>query len=137
MRYESELMNHADRELRLVGYSPESEDMMDYQIWYQTMEMVSAFSQVGHSGGSAPYHIHILGQLLNFEALTPITNNPDEWINVSDFLSPPATWQNCRDSRMFSFDGGKTYYNLDECRHGWKARLFGRTRKMHTAQEVG
>ena len=40
-----------------------------------------------------------------FEPLGPLTDDPDEWVEVADGL-----WQSRRKSSAFSCDGGKTYH---------------------------
>lgn len=137
MTEESNLVAHAKFELKRVGYSPDSEDKMNRNIYFHTAAIVRHFSECGHSGGSAPIHLDMIEKLLRFEPLGPLTDDPDEWINVADFGGPgsPALWQNRRDGRMFSEDGGKTYYSVDEFRYGWKAKLFGRKGKIYKSEK--
>jgi hypothetical protein len=54
-----------------------------------------------------------LHALLGFKTLSPITSNPDEWIDRSDTSGSPL-WQNTRDPSVFSLDAGKSWYSLDE-----------------------
>lgn len=96
MTEESNLVAHARHELNLIGNGP----MIDDHV----LEIVKIFSEQGHSGYSAMYTANLINKLLNFENLTPLTNNPDEWVEVVDEL-----WQNKRNSAAFSKDGGKTY----------------------------
>jgi hypothetical protein len=105
---ESNLVIHARQELELLGNGPEIND--------HVLEIVKIFSRAGHSGSSAFYTIHILEQLLSFKNLTPLTDNPDEWIHVAEetWGSPGGVWQNRRNGEAFSNDGGKTYYLLSE-----------------------
>jgi hypothetical protein len=129
----SNLMAHAEQELKWAGYSPECEDPMDQAIYKHTMMIVQHFSLCGHSGGSAPIHLDMIEKLLRFEPLGPITDNPDEWQHVGEDGFDGPTWQNRRDGRMFSHDGGRTYYSVDELRRGWKRKLFGRIGKKYRA----
>jgi hypothetical protein len=129
----SNLVEHAERELRVVGYTINSEDEMDLSIYYTTMEIVKLFASVGHSGGSASVHTHMINRLLQFQSLTPLTDNPDEWVDQSEFSGTP-TWQNKRSSDCFSEDGGQTYYSVDEFRTGWRRRLFGLKGKTYTSE---
>lgn len=129
----SNLMLHAEVELKRAGYSLESEDEMDRVIYRNTMGIVRLFSMCGHSGGSAPIHTDMIAKLLSFEPLGPITSDVHEWQKIADGMGfEDPTWQNRRDGRMFSHDGGKTYYNVEELRYGWRRRVFGR-RKMYTS----
>ncbi len=47
--------------------------------------------------------------MLQFKNLRPLTNNPDEWMDVGD-----NCWQSCRNPEAFSLNGGITYYLLSE-----------------------
>lgn len=76
------------------------------------MEMVETFARQGHTGSSAALMLAILERLLQFKPLTPLTYEPDEWVDVSDFSGCPM-WQNKRDSTVFSTDGGETHYSVD------------------------
>lgn len=96
MNEESNLVTHAQTELELIGNGP----MIDDHV----LEIVKIFSEQGHSGYSAMYTINLITKLLSFENLAPLTNNPDEWVDVLDGM-----WQNKRNSAAFSNDGGKTY----------------------------
>lgn len=103
---ESNLVTHAYRELELAGWFRDEPEIAESLV-----AAVRAFASYGHSGGSAPLCINMLHQLLNFKPLTPITSDPDEWLDVSGVCGKP-TWQNIRDSSCFSEDGGKTWYSV-------------------------
>jgi len=98
----SNLLQHAKRELELIGET-------DEQFKNMIMNVVGAFAAYGHSGGSASVAIPMINNLLQFKNLTPLTNDPHEWVNVDSKL-----WQNSRNPEAFSTDGGKTYYLLSE-----------------------
>lgn len=100
------LTEHARRELALLGEEPQVID------WY--CRVVAEFASAGHSGGSASVAIPVLHELLQFHPLTPLTDDPADWIDQSEPSGYPV-WQNRRDSRAFSEDGGKTYWLLHEC----------------------
>ena len=68
---ESNLVQHARRELALLGNGPEMNDHI--------LEMIKIFSGAGHSGYSGFYAIGVITKLLNFENLTDLTDDPDEW----------------------------------------------------------
>nr|WP_046285122.1 hypothetical protein [Mycobacterium sp. UM_NZ2] len=97
----SNLVIHAHRELRLIGEEPEV--IMGY------LNVIQAFADMGHSGGSASVAIPTINRLLRFENLAPLTDDPDDWIEVGHGL-----FQNRRCGRMFSTDGGKTYTDVDD-----------------------
>lgn len=95
----SNLVKHAKRELEIIGEEPE------FIEGY--LKVIQAFADMGHSGGSAMVAIPTINELLQFRNLAPLTNAPDEWIEVGDSM-----WQNIRNSEAFSTDGGRTYYLL-------------------------
>ena len=101
----SNLVDHARRELTLRGEDPWIIDGL--------CKVVAAFAEMGHSGGSAPIAADYLNQLLRYQPLTPITDDPAEWADRSEMSGYPI-WQNVRDSRAMSKDGGKTYTLVDE-----------------------
>ena len=97
----SNLVDHARRELVLIGEEPTT--ISGY------LDVIQAFADMGHSGGSRSVAIPVINTLLQFKPLTPLTNDPDEWTRVGDRF-----WQSQRDSEAFSYDNGITYYLLSE-----------------------
>lgn len=104
----SNLVEHARVELELINEEPETVEGY--------LRIVQAFSDMGHSGGSASVGIPVLMLLLQFKNLLPLTDNPDEWFfhDMQCYGSSEVLWQNKRNSEAFSYDGGKTYYLLSE-----------------------
>lgn len=107
----SSLVDHARKELEIAGVEPDEID------WY--LQVVHSFASYGHSGGSAAGTIPVIMQLLERKNLTPLTDDPEEWVKIDEKLlgNPrkfPNLWQNCRLTEAFSHDGGKTYYLLSE-----------------------
>lgn len=101
------LVEHARRELALCGQTAEDPEYAE-----SIVKAVEAFASYGHSGGSASVAIQQLHTLLKFGTLSPLTDDPSQWMNVTD--RPAEMWQSLRDPSAFSQDGGKTYYLLDE-----------------------
>ncbi len=99
------LVEHAQRELDRIGE--------DLDTAAGIISVVQAFADCRHSGGSAPYAIAYLERLLRFEPLSPITNDPAEWVDRTEMSGYPL-WQNERDSRAMSHDGGLTYWLVNE-----------------------
>lgn len=96
---DSNLIEHAKKELALAGYIPLDQDQPDDpNKWIQenVLELLSVFSKQGHSGSSAPYLISCFTKLANFEILTPLTGKDDEWIEHED-----GVFQNNRCSHVF------------------------------------
>lgn len=104
----SNMVDHAKRELELIG-----EDDTTVEGY---LNVIQAFANMGHSGGSASIAIPVLNQLLQQKNLSPLTDNPNEWMFVAEDVwgTEGGVWQNRRNSEAFSNDGGKTYYLLSE-----------------------
>jgi hypothetical protein len=101
------LVEHARTELVLLG-----EDPMTISGY---LDVVQAFADMGNSGGSAMMAIPIIEKLLCWKNLTPLTNDPDEWMDVATAAGQTSgMWQSNRNPEAFSTDGGKTYYLLSE-----------------------
>jgi hypothetical protein len=101
---------HAEREMRLAGLYDKGADY-DGLVPAAVMAMIKAHSDQGHSGGSHQVTMELFDKLVRFKTLTPLTNDPEEWNDVSEMTGKPS-WQSRRDSEAFSTDGGKTYYLL-------------------------
>lgn len=95
------LLDHAKRELELAGNDPEFNESI--------MNAIEAFLEYGHSGGSAPVAIEILTKLLEYKNITPLTNDPKEWIKIPKEIAADL-WQSQRNAAAFSKDGGRTYH---------------------------
>lgn len=102
---ESPLVVHARRELALIGE--------DEWVTEGLCKVVTAFTAMGHSGFSAAHCAAHLDKLLRYQPLSPLTDDPAEWEDRTDISGSPL-WQNIRDSRAMSKDGGKTYTIVDE-----------------------
>ena len=116
----SKHVEHAKAELERSGQWTESPDYAQ-----SIVAAVAAFVSYGHSGGSAAVAIEQLHRLLLGETLTPITSDPAEWEDRSEMSSHPM-WQNNRDSRAMSDDGGKTWWYV-EPRHPGESTRSGMT----------
>ena len=104
----SPLYKHAKYELDLVYDEESLKDEINKDIYDNILNTVDAFTDFnGHSGLSARHTIDLISRLLNYEAISPITSNPEEWNDIGDGL-----WQNKRDAKYFSKDGGKTWYDV-------------------------
>lgn len=105
---ESQLYQHAKTELESVGLLDQDSDY-DGMLGEAVLALVEVFAQQGHSGASAGMTLALFSKVAAYEALSPITDNPDEWYQHEEEL-----WQNKRQGNAFSHDGGKHYYVLDE-----------------------
>ena len=105
---ESPMVNHAIRELELLGQVDEDPGFAGSLI-----AAVACFAAYGHSGGSTAAALQMLTALLERKALTPVTTDPDEWVDRSDISGTPM-WQAARDSTLFSDDGGRTHWDVND-----------------------
>ena len=101
----SNLLKHAERELKLIGY--DGKDEYNNMAKDAILELIETFAKQGHSGFSADYVANMFHKLANYETLSPLTGNDDEWNDVSDMSGDRKTlFQNNRDSRVFKNDDG-------------------------------
>ena len=104
----SNLLKHAERELKLIGY--DDKDEYDKMAKDAILELIKTFTKQKHSGFSANYVSNIFHKLANYEVLSPLTGNDDEWTDVSD-MSGEMMFQNNRDSRVFKNKNGVFFIN--------------------------
>ena len=108
----SRLIEHAEREMRLAGLYGKDSDYGGL-IPKAVMALVTAHADQGHSGGSHQIVMEIFNLVANYKTLTPVTDDPAEWIGGRG--SPgESMFQSNRDPSLFSTDGGKTYYSVDD-----------------------
>lgn len=103
---------HAKQELEKAGLFDKDSDY-EGMIGDAVLDLVKLFGEQGHSGFSAMMTLEVFDKVARFQNLTPITDDPDEWMDVSE-ESGTIMYQNRRKSTLFSTDGGKTYYDLDD-----------------------
>jgi len=102
-----DLLSHARTELASMGEEPEIIE------WY--IGVLEKFVDLEHSGASLEITSNVLFRLMQFKNLTPLTNDPDEWLDVSAYTKEKdPVWQSKRNMEAFSHDGGETYYILSE-----------------------
>jgi hypothetical protein len=120
----SNLIDHANRELDLIGFPQLTRDQLrskdpsahwDAELRKRVMELVTVFSKQGHSGESANQTLNMVSQLLQYKPLSPLTNDPIEWSRVDPkFAGDLRLWQNLRNPQAFSEDWGLTFYILSK-----------------------
>jgi hypothetical protein len=109
----SALVHYARDELKRAGMFDHDADYSG-EIGDAVMELVRVFASQEHSGGSQAATLALLEKLLRFQPLTPLTSDPDEWMDVSDASGGNPMWQSRRKPSVFSKDGGQTWYDLDD-----------------------
>ncbi len=109
----SNLIRHAEIEMRRAGLYDKDSDYGG-MIPEAVLAMIRAHSEQGHSGGSHHLTMKIFNRLVEFKTLTPIDSNPADWIDRTEESGGNPTWQSTRDPAIFSQDGGKNWYDLDD-----------------------
>lgn len=109
---DSAIVTHARSELKRAGLFDSDSDY-DGRLGVAVMELVHVFARQRHSGYSAGAVLSLFNTVGKQEALSSLTNDPKEWIDQSAVSGYPI-WQNNRDSRAMSEDGGRTYWLVDD-----------------------
>lgn len=109
----SNLIKHAEYELRLAGLFDKDSDYGG-DLGRAVMQLIEVFSAQEHSGFSAARTLQLFNRVAKFKTLLPIGKTKDEWMEVGEGL-----WQNKRQYSVFSKDGGKTWYDIDEPKKKW------------------
>ena len=111
----SNLTAHAKRELELAGLFDKDSDYGG-MIGEAVLELVGVFAKQGHSGCSAGMVLHLFNEVASFKPLTELTDNPDEWMDVSEVsgMAEGEMFQSRRRPDAFSKDKLKTYYLVDK-----------------------
>jgi hypothetical protein len=110
------LVDHAKEELNRAGLFEEDSDY-EGLIGKAVYELIEKFSEQGHSGFSAGWVRELFNKLSNYETLTPITSDINEWTDVAEYGagdSKGTLWQSKRNPCIFSEDGGKSWYHVDD-----------------------
>lgn len=102
-------INHAVQEFKHAGFY--DEDSLQDDVVKDVLELLTVLSNQGHSGNSAPHILHCFNRLANFEPLTPLTGEDDEWCNVGD--DEDSLYQNKRDGTVFKDGEGLHAYWID------------------------
>lgn len=108
------LYDHGKVELAKAGLLDKDSDY-EGMLGDSVLELLKVLGEQGHSGTSAAMTVDLFSKLASYKNLTPITDDPEEWMDVADERTGhKAVWQNRRNSSLFSNDGGKTYYSIDD-----------------------
>jgi hypothetical protein len=112
-------------ELEKAGLLKKDSDY-DGMIGEAVKELLLVFQKQGHSGSSAQITANIFYKLIKGEPLSPLTNNPDEWMEVTTGVFQSRRVSNVfidqkvserpytLDGKAFSDDGGKTFWTSSE-----------------------
>jgi len=120
---DSDFRQHFEREWEILFPQPdEMQDMMKEHL----LDMVCLFAMEGHSGFSANYAISFIPKILNFEPLSPLTGEDDEWIDHGE-----GNFQNKRCSKVFKGGRQEEPYVLDAYIWGTKETGYYTNRHSH------
>ena len=81
-------------------YCDEMQEMMCKDV----LEVLKLISSQGHSGFSIGYFKNLFNKLINFEPLSPLTGNDDEWIKTG--FGEMEFEMNVRDGRVVRYPDG-------------------------------
>ena len=107
------LVRHAESEMRFAGLYDEAADYGG-MLPQAVLDLVYVHSMQGHSGFSHKMVLQIFNKVADFKTLTPLTDNPDEWLHHDHTVAGHDCWQSKRMGSCFSTDGGKSYYDIDD-----------------------
>jgi hypothetical protein len=91
----------AIEEFKAAGWMDEDGNVeceMQREVCNCLLALLTTFSNQGHSGSSAPYVLNLFQKLASHEALTPLTGEDSEWIDVDNGM-----FQNKRESSVFYY----------------------------------
>jgi hypothetical protein len=100
-------------EVKRAGLLDKDSDY-DGMIGDAIQKIVDLLADQDHSGGSMGLVTDILGRIMRYEPLTPLTSDPSEWMDRADVSGGNPNWQSVRKPSCFSRDGGRTWYDLDD-----------------------
>ncbi len=108
----SNLTEFAKDELRRAGLYDQDSDY-NGMLGDAVEKLVEVFAAQDHSGMSASITLAAFDRVARWKPLSPITSDPSEWHDVSEYSGGPM-WQSRRSPSTFSKDGGQTWYDLDD-----------------------
>lgn len=113
----SNLEKHAKSELEKAGFFDTGKDnLYDGMLGKAVLDLVKIFGKQGHSGMSAAITRQVFGILANWKVLSPLTNDPTEWNDITHKYGQDGkvtTYQSRRMPSAFSDDNLKTWYDID------------------------
>lgn len=96
----SNMCQHAIRELELAGYNPQD------KVYKEIIELIAIRSYYSDSGSFTNYNFDIAQKLINHDALSPLHFTNNEWGIINS-----ETQYNIRQSNVFKNKNGNIYYN--------------------------
>lgn len=106
-----DLIEYAKSELDRIYDEEALKEPYNKMAYDAIMELITTFSNQGHSGFSRSYVLKYFSRLAEFKPITPLTGEPDEWDEIH------GTWQNKRCSSVFKKSENGQAYDI-------KAKIF-------------
>lgn len=109
-----DLLEHARIEFRKAGYDIDK-DMHTKNDYFDNCakcayDLLELMEKQGLSDASRNIVLSLFDKLAQHKTLSPLTNNPDEWINVSSLSQ--VCWQSKRKPSCFTYNF-ITYHDVD------------------------
>jgi len=91
-----DFLEFAEHEIRMAKLFSKEGDFYGGMTGKALMELCKVFDNQGHSGMSASVVANLFKRLTEWQPLTPLTGEDDEWVDVADDV-----WQNKRAPSVF------------------------------------
>ena len=104
---DSGLVGHAKRELEMAGLMDKDADYGG-MLGSSALDIIRLMASQGHSGHSAAMLTDIVGRLMRYDILTPLTFGPDDWNEVGESM-----WQHRRKHSVFT-NNMSEWYDIDD-----------------------
>lgn len=122
----SNLVDYAKDELKRIGMIDSGEAYNDWAT-KAILDLIELFDSQNHSGFSAPYVASMFHRLAMFKPASPLTGEDDEWNEVGTDVFQnkrcSSVFKDGKDGtayniegKVFSDDGGETWYTCRESR---------------------
>ena len=122
------MVDYAKRELDILCPPDENgrKDPMQEMADKNVLDIIAMFAEQGHSGMTASYVLNILDRVLRFKPITPLTGADEEWKDIGNGeeqnkrcfsvfrYNHDNTTAYDSEGKVFSDDGGKTFYSCRE-----------------------
>lgn len=102
---ESNLCQHAIKELKLAGYGKGNDYLSDW-IYQQIMEIIAVLVYHSNSSSSVIFDISLVKKLCSWDVISPLRFTDDEWNKVCE----DGTYQNKRKRNVFKDPDGSIHY---------------------------
>lgn len=102
---ESNLCQHAIKELKLAGYGKGNDYLSDW-IYQQIIETIAVLVYHSNSSSYVPFDIGLIKKLCSWDVISPLRFTNDEWNKICE----DGTYQNKRKRNVFKDPDGSIHY---------------------------